>query len=127
MTRKVVMVEKSGPEHKKTPCPLVGGGATLTDGVTCCARDSARGLALTQAPFFPSTMSSELFNANPTVFSSTKSSPSRITEHSAQSLWLWDQNDGSDTENEDGEVEEIDQDEIFGTLISFPIRVRSKI
>jgi hypothetical protein len=72
-------------------------------------------------------MSSELFNANPTVFSSTKSTSSRITEYSAQSLWLRDQNDDSDTENEDSEVEEIDQDEIFGAPISFSQRMQFKI
>ncbi|KAJ2917210.1 hypothetical protein MD484_g3216, partial [Candolleomyces efflorescens] len=61
-------------------------------------------------------MSSELFNANPTVFSSAKSHSSRITEYSAQSLWLRDQDDDSDTENEDTELEEIDQDEIFDLI-----------
>jgi len=63
-------------------------------------------------------MSSELFNANPTIFSSTKSSSSRITEHSAQSLWLRDPTDSSDTEDESNEREEIDQDEIFGAPVS---------
>lgn len=63
-------------------------------------------------------MSSELFNANPTVFSSARSASSRFTEHSAQSLWLRDQEDTSDTESEGNEVEEIDQDEIFGTLFA---------
>ena len=54
---------------------------------------------------------SSLFNANPVVFSTTKPSSSRLAEKSAQSLWLYDD---SDTEDESNELEEIDQDEIFG-------------
>ncbi|KAG2020832.1 FAM96B protein, variant 2 [Coprinopsis cinerea AmutBmut pab1-1] len=56
---------------------------------------------------------SELFNANPVVFSTTKPSSSRLAEKSAQSLWLYD---NSDTEEEGNEVEEIDQDEVFGMI-----------
>ncbi|TEB36169.1 FAM96B protein [Coprinellus micaceus] len=44
-------------------------------------------------------MSSELFNANPTVFSSARSASNT-----------------SDTESDGDEVEEIDQDEIFGLI-----------
>ncbi|KAG2020831.1 FAM96B protein [Coprinopsis cinerea AmutBmut pab1-1] len=58
---------------------------------------------------------SELFNANPVVFSTTKPSSSRLAEKSAQSLWLYD---NSDTEEEGNEVEEIDQDEVFDLIRS---------
>ncbi|TFK27337.1 FAM96B protein, partial [Coprinopsis marcescibilis] len=57
----------------------------------------------------------ELFNANPVVFSTFKASSSRLNEKLSHSLWL---NDNSDTEDEENDVEEIDQNEIFDLIRS---------
>jgi len=57
----------------------------------------------------------ELFNANPVVFSTARTSSGRLEEKSAQSLWLYDE---SDTEDEGNDPEEIDQDEVFDMIRS---------
>lgn len=62
-------------------------------------------------------MSTEVFNPNPTVFAPTKSSRTLPSHLKGNSLWL---DDGERTfeEDESNEVEEIDQDEIFGRSIA---------
>jgi hypothetical protein len=63
---------------------------------------------------------SQLFNANPVVFSTSKPSSSRLAEKSAHSLWLYE---NSDTEDDGNEPEEIDQDEIFGRTIAVHVGI----
>lgn len=58
-------------------------------------------------------MSTEIFNPNPTIFVPVKS---KSVHPKPNSLWLDDIDHACDDELEDesNEVEEIDQDEIFG-------------
>ena len=61
----------------------------------------------------------ESFNPNPTVFAPTKSH--RAAQFAkAHSLWLDDSDSDREREEEDesNDVEEIDQDEIFGAWIA---------
>jgi len=58
------------------------------------------------------TMTAEIFNPNPVVFSASKSSGRKV-DASAHSLWLDDTNLSDD---ETDEVEAIDQDEIFDLI-----------
>lgn len=59
---------------------------------------------------------SAIFNANPTIFLTSKSSGRKTT--SSKSLWM-DENEEQDGFEEDGnELELIDQDEIYGSPIS---------
>lgn len=62
-------------------------------------------------------MSTEIFNPNPTIFVPVKS---KSTHPKPNSLWLDDVDHTGDDEldDESNEVEEIDQDEIFGTSLT---------
>ena len=62
-------------------------------------------------------MAGEIFNPNPIVFSTSKTSGRKL-DASAHSLWIDDANKPDD---ETDEVEAIDQDEIFGTACLDPI------
>lgn len=59
----------------------------------------------------------EVFNPNPTIFAPTKSRHSQFAK--PHSLWLEDSDSDHDAEeDESDEVEQIDQDEIFGAYSS---------
>lgn len=64
-------------------------------------------------------MSSEVFNPNPTIFAPSKAKKAAHAYAKPHSLWL---DDGEQTEDEEydqsDEPEGIDQDEIFGAVIS---------
>ena len=67
-------------------------------------------------------MSSEAFNPNPTIFVPTKTKTlSAFAKRN--SIWLndpeIDPRADEDGEDESAEVEDIDQDEIFGALLAF--------
>lgn len=64
----------------------------------------------------PSPMTAEIFNPNPVVFSTSKSSARKL-DASFHSLWMDDTNQFDD---ERDEAEPIDQNEIFGTVIASP-------
>jgi len=59
-------------------------------------------------------MPGEIFNANPTVYASSKPYTRKSHLDSGQSLWTGDAQDGEDDSDE---VEPIDQDEIFGAYL----------
>lgn len=63
-------------------------------------------------------MSAEIFNPNPTVFAPTKSR-SVAAFSKANSLWLAEEetSDGDEHSEEMYDIEDIDQEEIFGNLI----------
>ena len=68
-----------------------------------------------QWPFDPPLMLTEIFNPNPTVFSTTKAQ--RRFELSPHSLWVGD--DAQDEFEPDNSVEPIDQEEIFGNHLLY--------
>ena len=68
-------------------------------------------------------MSSEAFNPNPTIFVPTKTKTSAAFAK-RNSIWLNDpelDSQDEDDEDESENVEEIDQDEIFGASIHFVV------
>ena len=68
-------------------------------------------------------MSTEIFNPNPTIFVPVKS---KSTYPKPNSLWLDDADNvrDDDLDNDSNEVEEIDQDEIFGTPLTNSTYIR---
>ena len=65
--------------------------------------------------FFETTMSGEIFNPNPTVFATTRSTRSLPPGARLESLWLDDGENRDEELDDSNEYEAIDQDEIFGT------------
>lgn len=59
-------------------------------------------------------MPAEIFNANPTIYASSKSHTRKSNLDNGRSLWI---EDVQDVEDDSDEVEPIDQDEIFGGRI----------
>lgn len=57
-------------------------------------------------------MSTQIFNANPTVYAPSKPYTRRSDLIAKDSLWIEDSQDSDDDDSD--EVELIDQDEIFG-------------
>ena len=72
--------------------------------------------SLTQSTSF--LMTSEVFNANPTIVATTAPTARRRAAHARHSLWLSDDED-SDIHDSDDEPEPIDADEIFGLFFYF--------
>jgi metal-sulfur cluster biosynthetic enzyme len=60
-------------------------------------------------------MPAEIFNANPTIYASSKSHTRKSNLDNGRSLWIGDVQDG---EHDSDEVEPIDQDEIFDLIRS---------
>jgi hypothetical protein len=61
-------------------------------------------------------MTSEVFNANPTIVATTAPTARRRAAQARHSLWLADDED-SDIHDSDDEPEPIDADEIFGLFL----------
>jgi len=62
-------------------------------------------------------MSTEAFNPNPIIFATAKSSRLVPGYAKTSSLWLDQVDDQIEEEDESNEIEDIDQDEIFGTSL----------
>lgn len=65
-------------------------------------------------------MTTEVFNPNPTIIVTAGPSARRRTAQARQSLWLSDDED-STTYDSDDEPEPIDADEIFGEFLSLSL------
>lgn len=97
-----------------TPGPVVTGPA-----LSACPGLQSR--SKTSLPTVPITMTSEVFNPNPTIIATSAPTARKRAVRAHHSLWLSDDED-SDTYDSavDGEPEPIDADEIFG-LFSFSL------
>lgn len=66
----------------------------------------------------------EIFNANPTIYASSKPHTRKSDLDNGHSLWIGDVQNGEDDSDE---VEPIDQDEIFGASIYLSINAYAYI
>lgn len=72
----------------------------------------------------PTTMPSEIFNPNPTIFTPSKAS-TRRRAHLDNSLWPEEENDHDSAIDDSDDVEPIDQEEIFGITQKYIFQSKS--